>query len=75
MLSLLGITVSVLLFGLAKTFWLAIASRDLAEALGGNAMLINSAVADVTDDSNQAQAYALIGLSFNAASVIAPLLG
>ena len=38
-------------------------------------MLINSAVGDITDESNQAQAYAFIGLAFNAASVIAPLLG
>lgn len=68
-------TISVLLFGLAKTLWLAIASRALGGLLGGNAMLINSAVGDITDETNQAQAYALVGLAFNAATVIAPLLG
>ena len=75
MLSLLGQALSTLIFGLSKTLWLAIATRALAGFVGGNAMLINSAVGDITDESNQAQAYAFVGLAFNAATVIAPLLG
>lgn len=38
-------------------------------------MLINNCVADISDDTNQAQAYAIIGLSLNVAQIIGPFIG
>ena len=38
-------------------------------------MIINSAVGDMTDETNQAQAYAWIGLAYNVASILGPAIG
>lgn len=72
---LTGIVVFVIAFGFSRSFAWALITRALAGTLAGNGMLINNAVADMTDESNQAQAYAIIGLTLNVASVIGPFIG
>ena len=73
--SLTGIVVFVISFGLSRTFAWALITRALAGTVAGNGMLINNAAADITDETNQAQAYAIIGLSLNVAQVIGPFIG
>ena len=75
LVGLFGIGMCTLLFGLSKSFGWAIATRALAGALSGNAVIINSAVADMTDDTNQTRGYALIGLAFNIAYILGPSIG
>lgn len=70
-----GIIIFVLAFGLSRSFAWALITRALAGALAGNGMLINNVIADITDDTNQAQAYAATGLSLNVAQVIGPFIG
>ena len=75
LVSLVGIVIFVISFGLSRSFLWALATRALAGTLAGNGMLINNAVADISDDTNQARAYAIIGLSLNDASVTGPFIG
>ncbi|KAL5514419.1 hypothetical protein ACEPAG_2507 [Sanghuangporus baumii] len=75
LIGLSGIVVCTILFGLSKSFMWTIATRAVAGALSGNTMIINSAVGDMTDETNQAQAYSWIGLAYNIASVLGPVIG
>ncbi|KAL5521546.1 hypothetical protein ACEPAF_2294 [Sanghuangporus sanghuang] len=75
LIGLSGIMICTTLFGLSKSFAWTIATRAVAGALSGNTMIINSAVGDMTDETNQAQAYAWIGLAYNIASVLGPAIG
>ncbi|EJD05439.1 MFS general substrate transporter [Fomitiporia mediterranea MF3/22] len=75
LIGLAGVALCTILFGMAKSFIFAVATRAVAGALAGNSMIINSSVGDITDESNQAQAYAWIGLSYNVASIVGPAIG
>lgn len=66
---------STFFFGLSKSFIFAVTTRAVAGALSGNAMVINSAVGDITDETNQVQAYVWTGLAYNIASICGPVIG
>ena len=75
LIGLSGVVICTVLFGLSRSFVFAVATRAAAGALSGNTMIINSAVGDITDETNQAQAYAWIGLAYNIASILGPAIG
>ncbi|KAG1858896.1 major facilitator superfamily domain-containing protein [Suillus subluteus] len=72
---LFGISASMFLFGLSKTFGGLILSRVLCGALNGNGGVIKSMMIDVTDSSNIAQAYGFLPLPWMTGNTLGPLIG
>ncbi|KAJ7486883.1 major facilitator superfamily domain-containing protein [Mycena latifolia] len=75
LLGLLGTSVSMLCFGLSRTFWALVASRCLTGLLNGNIGVMKSAMADMTDPSNRAQGFAYIPVVWDVGAAFAPLVG
>ncbi|CAE6430579.1 unnamed protein product [Rhizoctonia solani] len=74
-LGLCGVIGSTILFGTSKSFPMMIASRALSGALSGNVAVIKSALAEITDETNQGAAFAYLPLCWSIGSLIAPTLG
>ncbi|KAG1901470.1 major facilitator superfamily domain-containing protein [Suillus fuscotomentosus] len=72
---LFGISISMFLFGLSKTFGGLILSRVLCGALNGNGGVIKSMMIDVTDSSNMAQAYGFLPIPWMTGNALGPLIG
>jgi MFS family permease len=56
LVSLLGACAAVCMFGFSKHVWQMYACRFLAGVFGGNAMVIRTLYAEVSDRTNQAKA-------------------
>ncbi|KAF7964934.1 hypothetical protein HWV62_1611 [Athelia sp. TMB] len=54
-MGLFGLSLSMICFGLSKTFWALVVSRCLAGALNGNIGVMKSMMAEITDSTNIAQ--------------------
>ncbi|KZP17587.1 MFS general substrate transporter [Athelia psychrophila] len=72
---LLGLSLSMMCFGLSKTFWSVVVSRCLAGALNGNVGVMKSMMAEITDSTNIAQGFALMPMTSSLGSTIGPLIG
>lgn len=70
-----GLIFSTILFGFARSFWAMLIARALSGALNGNVAVIKSAVGEMTDRTNRAQAFALIPLTWSIGSILAPIIG
>ncbi|KAL5641759.1 hypothetical protein ACGC1H_002018 [Rhizoctonia solani] len=75
LLGLFGLAFSIVSFGLSRTFIGLVVSRALSGALNGNAGVIKSIVAELTDSSNQAQGFALLSVTWYLGSTLGPLIG
>ncbi|KAI6040742.1 major facilitator superfamily domain-containing protein [Pisolithus marmoratus] len=64
-----------LCFGLSRMFLALVASRCIAGALNGNVGVMKSIIGEITDNTNMAQAFALIPITFSIGASIAPLIG
>ncbi|EGF97233.1 uncharacterized protein MELLADRAFT_86514 [Melampsora larici-populina 98AG31] len=69
---LFGMAISVIAFGLQKTYLGLIISRFIAGMMNGGLIFI---VAEFTDPTNYADAVALLPLSFAIGSIIGPIVG
>ncbi|GAA5972337.1 hypothetical protein JCM8115_001258 [Rhodotorula mucilaginosa] len=74
-IGLTGVTVSIVSFGMSKSFWMLVVSRCFGGALNGNVAVIKSMLGEITDESNQARAFSFLPLAWSLGSVIGPLLG
>ncbi|KAJ6468353.1 member of major facilitator superfamily multidrug-resistance, DHA1 sub-family [Mycena sanguinolenta] len=72
---LFGLSISMFCFGLSRTFWGLVVSRSLNGALNGNIGVIKSIVAELTDSTNIAQAYAIMPISWSTGSTLGPIIG
>ncbi|KAJ7352349.1 member of major facilitator superfamily multidrug-resistance, DHA1 sub-family [Mycena albidolilacea] len=72
---LLGLSISMYCFGLSRTFWGLVISRSLNGALNGNIGVIKSIVAELTDSTNIAQAYAYMPIAWSTGSTLGPIIG
>ena len=70
-----GTIVAVLLFGFAETFPMAVASRALWGLLNGNIGVAKTYMAEICDDTNQAQGMALIAAQGGFGRLLGPVLG
>ncbi|KAJ7728465.1 major facilitator superfamily domain-containing protein [Mycena metata] len=75
LLGLIGTSISMLLFGLSRTFWALVASRCLTGLLNGNIGVMKSAMGDMTDPSNRAEGFAYIPVVWDAGAALGPLVG
>ncbi|KAJ7510502.1 member of major facilitator superfamily multidrug-resistance, DHA1 sub-family [Mycena galericulata] len=75
LIGLLGLSISMYCFGLSRTFWGLVLSRSLNGALNGNIGVIKSMVAEMTDSTNIAQAYAYMPMAWSTGGVLGPIIG
>ncbi|EPQ29778.1 uncharacterized protein PFL1_02451 [Pseudozyma flocculosa PF-1] len=75
LVGLLGSFLSVNCFGLSRSFAQMVLARSILGLMNGNIAVIKSMLAEITDDSNQARAFALLPMCFAAGSVVGPTLG
>ncbi|KAG9018555.1 hypothetical protein FRB90_011440 [Tulasnella sp. 427] len=69
-ISLLGSSLTCLFFGTARTFSEAVAIRLMQGIFGGSIGVARGAVAVITDPSNEARAYAVVGFAWGLGAVI-----
>ncbi|GAA5927688.1 MFS transporter [Sporobolomyces koalae] len=74
-IGLTGVTVSIIAFGMSKSFTALVVARCLGGALNGNVAVIKGTMGELTDESNQARAFSFLPLAWSLGSVIGPLLG
>lgn len=75
--SLLGTLGGYLLIAigiLTQNIWLLFIGRAIDGFTGGNISIAQSAIADISDDSNRAKNFGLIGMAFGLGFVIGPYL-
>ncbi|KAG1876635.1 MFS multidrug-resistance DHA1 sub-family [Suillus subalutaceus] len=75
LIGLFGLSLSMFCFGLSKTFWTLVISRCLNGALNGNIGVMKSMVAEMTDSTNMARAWALLPLAWSSGATLGPLIG
>lgn len=70
-----GTALSFLILGLSSNFTVMLLARMLDGASGGNILVAQAYVADVTKPENRARGMGLIGMAFGLGFVLGPLLG
>src|SRR3954449_4969117 len=70
-----GTALSFLILGLSSDFTVMLLARMLDGASGGNILVAQAYVADVTTPENRARGLGLIGMAFGLGFVLGPLLG
>ena len=70
-----GTALSFLILGLSRNFTVMLLARMLDGASGGNILVAQAYVADVTKPENRARGMGLIGMAFGLGFVLGPLLG
>ncbi|KAF9498816.1 MFS general substrate transporter [Pleurotus eryngii] len=72
---LFGLCLSVVCFGLSRSFWSLVISRCICGMLNGNIGVMKSAVGELTDSTNRARGFSLIPIVWSVGSTIAPIIG
>ncbi|KAJ6468336.1 major facilitator superfamily domain-containing protein [Mycena sanguinolenta] len=75
LIGLFGSSVSMICFGLSRTFWALVISRCLTGLLNGNTGVMKSALGDLTDSSNRANAFKFVPLIWAAGASLGPFIG
>ena len=75
MAGLLGLTLSMLGFGLAKTYWALILARCAEGALNGNIGVTKSMMAEITDETNRDRGFAFMPMIWNLGSTLGYVVG
>src|SRR5215213_9184689 len=74
-ISQFGTAVSFVILGLSHDFTVMLLARMLDGASGGNILVAQAYVADVTTPENRSRGLGLIGMAFGLGFVLGPLLG
>ncbi|KAL1716993.1 major facilitator superfamily domain-containing protein [Schizophyllum commune] len=75
LLGMSGTIISMLCFGLSRTFWELVVSRCFCGFLNGNIGVMKSIMGDLTDASNRAEVYAYIPVVWGLGATLGPFLG
>ncbi|KAG8950189.1 hypothetical protein FRC03_012946 [Tulasnella sp. 419] len=75
LIGLSGAAIFTGLFGFSTSLAMILFFRMLVGAFGGNSAILKSAIAELTDETNQGRAFSLIILSWSIGGAIAPLMG
>ncbi|KAH7884816.1 MFS general substrate transporter [Phlebopus sp. FC_14] len=70
LLGTFGLCISMLCFGLSRTFWGLVLSRCITGALNGNAGVMKSMLAELLDPTNQAQGFAFLPMTWSTGVVL-----
>ncbi|KAJ8072018.1 hypothetical protein PM082_015576 [Marasmius tenuissimus] len=74
-IGLMGSALSMLCFGLSRTFWALVISRCLTGLLNGNVGVMKSTMGDLTDQSNRAEGFSLMPIVWSVGAFCGPVLG
>ncbi|KAH9939493.1 MFS general substrate transporter [Amylocystis lapponica] len=72
---MVGLGLSMVFFGLSKTFTGLVISRCLVGMLNGNIGVIKSMMGELTDSTNMAQGFSLMPVVWSAGATIGPFIG
>ncbi|KAI9455177.1 MFS general substrate transporter [Lactarius psammicola] len=75
LLSLIGVIISVIVFGLSHSFWALVFSRSLHGALKGYAGILKSMMAELTDETNVARGFSMLPMTWSLGYIIGPFIG
>ncbi|KAF9223267.1 MFS general substrate transporter [Gyrodon lividus] len=75
LLGTFGLCLSMLCFGLSRTFWGLVLSRCVTGALNGNIGVMKSMMAELTDVTNRAQGFAFLPMIWSIGVVLGPIIG
>ncbi|KAH7904155.1 major facilitator superfamily domain-containing protein [Hygrophoropsis aurantiaca] len=75
LIGLSGLCVSMLAFGLSRTFWTLVISRCICGMLNGNLGVMKSMIAEMTDSTNMAQGFSLIPIVWCVGATIGAFMG
>lgn len=75
LIGLAGNALSMICFGLSRTFWTLVISRCICGLLNGNVGVMKSMLGELTDPTNRAEGMALIPLVWSIGATIAPVMG
>ncbi|KAF9007525.1 major facilitator superfamily domain-containing protein [Cyathus striatus] len=74
-IGLLGTSLSMLCFGLSRTFWTLVISRCICGLLNGNIGVMKSVMGELTDPTNRAEGFSLMPVTWAAGATLGPLMG
>ncbi|KAH8979282.1 MFS general substrate transporter [Lactarius akahatsu] len=72
---ILGTIISSILFGLSRSFSALVFSRCLNGMLNGNVGIMKSMMAELTDETNMAQGFLLLSVTWGVGCTIGPFIG
>jgi len=75
LIGLFGLAVSMLSFGLSRTFLSLVVSRCLCGLLNGNIGVMKSVMGELTDSSNRAEGFSLMPVVWATGATLGPLMG
>ncbi|KAJ7881026.1 major facilitator superfamily domain-containing protein [Mycena olivaceomarginata] len=75
LVGLFGSALSMICFGLSRTFWALVISRCASGLLNGNTGVMKSALGDLTDSSNRARGFAYVPLIWATGASLGPFIG
>ncbi|KAH9005485.1 MFS general substrate transporter [Lactarius hatsudake] len=75
LLCLIGVIISVIVFGLSRSFWALVFSRALHGALKGYVGIVKSMMAELTDETNIARGFSMLPMSYSLGYAIGPFIG
>ncbi len=73
--SLLGFGLDYLFLAFSPTIWFLFIGRTISGITGASFTTASAYIADVSDDSNRAQNFGMIGAAFGVGFIIGPMLG
>ncbi|KAF8622842.1 hypothetical protein AX15_006689 [Amanita polypyramis BW_CC] len=71
----LGLSIAMLGFGASTSFWLLVFSRCFQGVFTGNIGVAKSVIAEITDETNIADAYAAISMIWGVGATLGPVSG
>ncbi|KAH9846218.1 major facilitator superfamily domain-containing protein [Lenzites betulinus] len=72
---LLGLTLSMIGFGVSRQYWAIILSRCAEGALNGNIGVTKSMMAEITDHTNRARGFAFLPMIWSVGGTLGPVIG
>lgn len=76
MCGLMGTSLSLLIFGFSRNYWMALFARSLAGCLNGNVSVYRTMIGEIcVERRHQALGFSTLPLLFNVGTVIGPLIG
>ncbi|KAI5474224.1 MFS multidrug transporter, partial [Pseudohyphozyma bogoriensis] len=75
MIGLVGIAVATVGFGFSRTFAALVVVRAFGGGSNANTPVVKSMIGEITDETNQALAFAFIPISWSVGAIIGPMIG
>ncbi|KAG6853282.1 hypothetical protein C0991_005504 [Blastosporella zonata] len=71
----IGVSLAMISFGASSHFWMLVATRCAQGVFNGNIGVSKTVIAEITDSTNLADAYAMMPLTWTLGSTVGPVLG